>query len=195
MNRFPRHVLLLFLSLLTASVAHALPSMEVAVSDANAKLAFKGKTQANGTFTTGDLRPGQYVVRFSSKSAALRGDSYLLILAVGKKPFVSNPVPGEKFAGGGVAIRIDVTRPIRVTGQVESARSLALDKVKVINGKRYFWVKAMGTNLGGHWIEEGSAGAGNVVSFNARDLQQLQSRAGEGSLQGNMHKADLELGH
>ncbi len=195
MSRCIRNGLLITLGLLTASVAHAIPSMEVTVFDGNAKLAFKGATQANGTFATGDLRPGQYVVRFISKIAAVRGDSYLLILIAEKKPFISNPVAGGKFFGGGVAIRMDVTQPVRITGQVESARALARDKVEVINGKRYFWVKETGTNLSGRWIEEGSAGAVNVVSLHLRDLQQLQSRAGEGSLQGTMHKADLELGH
>ncbi len=55
------------LILLFTAAAYGIPLMNVTVSDANSKLAFKGATNANGTFATAELRPGQYVVQFNSK--------------------------------------------------------------------------------------------------------------------------------
>ncbi len=194
MKTLARNVLLI-LTLLGASVAHAIPLMDVTVSDANSKLAFKGATKANGTFATGDLRPGQYVVQFSAKSAEVRGDQFMLILIAGKKPLISNAVAGEKFAVGGVAIKMDIEHAMKISGQVASAQTLARDHVKVINGKRYFFVREeTGSNLGGHWIEEG-AGATHTVSMDSNEVRKIQDRAGEGSMIGNMHREALENGH
>lgn len=195
MKTLGRNVLLILI-FLGASAAHGIPLIDVTVSDANSKLAFKGATKANGTFATGDLRPGQYVVQFRSKSAAVRGDQYMLILFAGKKPLMSNAVAGEKFAGGGVAIKMDVKNPMKITGQVASAQALARDNVKVVNGKRYFFVRGeTGSNLGGHWIEEGSAGAQHVVRMDLNDFRKLQDSSSQGTMAGTMHREGFQIGH
>ncbi len=195
MKTMARNVLLI-LTLLGASAAHGIPLMDVTVSDANSKLAFKGATKANGTFATGDLRPGQYVVQFNAKRAAVKGDQFMLILNAGKKPLISNAVAGEKFAAGGVAVKMEVKNAMKISGQIESARGLARDNVKVINGRRYFFVRGeTGSNLGGRWVEEG-AGAAHTVRMELDDVRKIQDRAGEGSMIGNMHREALELpGH
>lgn len=170
--------------------------MEVTVADAHSRVAFQGATKANGTFATGDLRPGPYVVRFHSRRATVKGDQFMLILLAGKKPLLSNAVAGEKFTSpGGVAVKIDVAPGAKITGQVESARALARDKVKVVNGKRYFFVRETGSNLGGHWIAEDARGAGRTLQMNADQIRNIQNHSAEGSMNRNMHLGDLETVH
>ena len=60
------------LSLLLAVAAAAygdVPSVNVIVSDASDKVVFKGATNANATFETGNLQPGDYVIFGQFKSA------------------------------------------------------------------------------------------------------------------------------
>ena len=47
----------------------AVPPLNVTVSDASGKVAFRGKTDAQGTFTTDKIKPGVYDVQFTSTSA------------------------------------------------------------------------------------------------------------------------------
>jgi hypothetical protein len=110
---------LLSLTLLAAGVGYGgVPSMNVTVSDAGGKAAFKGATNSSGTFTTSNLKPGNYVVQFNSNSAAVKGKHYVLVVSAGPKKIVANAVPGEKFAGGGVAMKVDVGAGLNITGQV-----------------------------------------------------------------------------
>ena len=111
MKKFAR--LLFFLAPLVASaVSGAVPPINVIVSDASGKVAFKSITNANGTFTTGNLKPGPYVVQFTSTSAALRGNYYGLVVSAGKAKVAANAVAGEKFAAAGVAMKITAGEPI-----------------------------------------------------------------------------------
>ena len=176
------------LILLFTGAAYGIPLMNVTVSDGNSKkLAFQGATNSNGTFSTADLRPGQYVVRFNSKSAAVNGDEYMLILFAGNKPLISNGVAGERFAAGGVAVRMDVKNPAKMTGQIESMRALNRDNVKVINGMRYFFVRGqIGSNLGGRWIEESSLRRSNVSSISLDSFRDMQERSNRGTM--NVHE-------
>ena len=81
----------------------AVPPLNVTVSDASGKAAFKGTTNAKGTFATAKLKPGNYVVQFNSKNGAVKGNHYAIVVSAGKKKVSANAVPGEKFAAGGVA--------------------------------------------------------------------------------------------
>ncbi len=73
-------------------------------------------------------------------------------------------------------------------GQVESTRALSRDNVKVINGKRYFFVRQeMGSNLGGRWVEEQSLRAPNVVAISADAFREMQERGSQGNMGGNEH--------
>jgi hypothetical protein len=50
---------------LAAGLAYgAVPALNVTVSDASGKTAFKGTTSAKGTFSTAKLKPGNYSVQF-----------------------------------------------------------------------------------------------------------------------------------
>src|SRR5438067_9143339 len=95
--------------LFAASAAFAVPSMKVNVYEAGGKVAYRGATDTSGTFATGTLQPGRYVVQFNSKSAtAVDGNKYALFISAGNKKVVAETVAEEKFSGGGVAMRIEV---------------------------------------------------------------------------------------
>jgi hypothetical protein len=115
------------LFVLVASLANAaVPSVNVVVSDATGKGAYKGATKSDGAFTTGKLPPGNYVVQFNSANSALKGGQYSIIIAAGKKKVVANSLAGEKFLGGGVAMKIDVGAGLGIVGHV-SAGALPTD--------------------------------------------------------------------
>jgi hypothetical protein len=116
-NLFPAFVLCLFL--VAASVANAgIPSMNVTVSDSAGKAAFKGATKNDGSFATAALQPGNYVVQFNTKNAAIKGGQYSIIVAAGKKKVVANAVAGDRFLAGGVAMKVEVAAGSSITGQV-----------------------------------------------------------------------------
>ena len=171
-----RNIFLFLLFVAVSSVNGAgLPAIDVVVSDASGKVAFKGKTNADGTFSTANLAPGNYIVQFNSKSSVLKGNQYALVVSAGKKKVAAGAVAGEKFAAGGVAMKVDVGSGLKITGQVASAAA-ADANVKIINGKRYVWVKGgeVGSNIGGHWVEEGSRAASNVRTMSGGDINKIQ---------------------
>lgn len=146
--------ILLSLLVSAASMAYGgIPAMRVTVSDASGKAAFTGATNSDGVFTTANLKPGNYVVQFNANSAAMKGRLYALVVSAGKKKVVASGVAGEMFAGGGVAMRLEVGAGLNVTGQVASDLGIAIR-----NGKVMVWVPPMlGSNMPGHWAEKGSA--------------------------------------
>jgi hypothetical protein len=138
--------------LIRASVAYAgIPPVNVTISDAGGKAAFKGATNSSGAFATANLKPGNYVVQFNSSSAAMKGKHYALVVSAGKKKVSASAVPGEKFAAGGVAMKVDVGAGLNITGQVAAME-------KAASSKKMVWIEPMtGSHLPGHWVEEGSA--------------------------------------
>jgi hypothetical protein len=170
-----------------ATVAYGgVPSMNVTVFDGTGKVAFKGPMSAKATFATRTLDPGDYVVQFNSKSPALKDNQYLLVVSAGKKKVIAAAVRGEKFAGGGAAMKIQVTPGSGITGQIlkEEATARGDDLTyRVIDGKRFVWVNAqLGSNLGGRWVLESLAPSENVLAWRTEDLQKRQDRGGEGSM-------------
>jgi len=175
------------------SIAYGdVPSMDVTVFDASSKVAFRSSIKANGTFATGNLQPGNYVVQFNAKRPAVSDKDYLLVVSAGHKKVIADAVPGEKFTGGGVAMRVDVGPGLKITGQVAKGEAAGLDRIArhtVIKGQRYVWVEAeTGSNLGGHWIEESLAPARNIIYLNADEIRKIQDRRDEGSLISYSHR-------
>lgn len=161
--------------------AAGVPTLEVTVSDASGKLAYKGRTTANGTFSTSQLAPGNYVVQFTSRGGAGKGARYNIVASAGKKKVVAEAVGGEKFSARGVAMRIEVGKGLNITGQVSTGGTATAQntsgnaKVKVVNGKRYIWVVSeTGSNMGGHWVEEGSPAARNVIGTTTEVVGRVQ---------------------
>jgi hypothetical protein len=159
-----------------ASMANgAVPSMNVVVSDASGKTAFKGATDAKGTFGTSKLQKGNYTVQFNSKNSDLKGKTYALFVSAGKKKVTAESVAGEKFAAGGVAMKIDVSEGLNITGQVTSGLE-ATTKVDK-NGKKMVWIeKKTGSNLPGHWAAEDSAEAKEAMTSGTMSRGDLQNR-------------------
>jgi hypothetical protein len=171
MKNTTRNILLsLPLFLISLGYGATVPTMDVMVSSANGKVAYKGTTNANGIFATGNLEAGNYVVEFRSKSAAVKGSKFGIAVSAGKNTVSADAVAGEKFAANGVAMKVAVAAATKITGQVASglaatkavtnasAGSQSSAKVKVINGKRYVWVIPQKSSLeGGHWVEESAA--------------------------------------
>lgn len=167
------------------------PSMDVTVFDANARVAFKGRMSANATFATQNLPSGKYVVQFNAKRTAVQDKYYLLVVSAGKKKVVAFDVPGRKFMAGGVAMKVDVGSGTKITGQVATEQAVAqgdASKYRMIDGKRYCWVSTeLGSNLKGHWAEEGLATSGNVTLWSSDEIRKWQHRAGEGSMLTHHH--------
>src|SRR3984893_9795076 len=168
----------LVLSLLLAAVAIAsggIPPVNVVVSDKGGKAAFKGATNTSGTFATSKLQPGNYVVQFTSSSAELKGKQYALVVSAGNKKVSAN-VAGEKFAGGGVAMRVDVGAGLNITGQV-AAQNGPNSK----GGKKMVWIpKQTGSNIAGHWVEEDSAeavAARSAGTLSTQDVNRMQEHS------------------
>lgn len=167
----------LFLFCIAVSLAYGgIPAMNVSVSDESGNAAYKGATNSNGTFATAKLKPGKYVVQLNSKSPAVKGNNYAVVVSAGTKKVAANAVPGEKFNGGGVALKVDVGNGLNITGQVaEESKSAMKD------GKKMVWIPpAMGSNLPGKWVPEDSAEAklSKSRSTMSRDrVQQSQERS------------------
>lgn len=147
----------LFLFCLAISVAYAgVPPMSVSVSDSSGNAAFKGATNSTGGFATAKLKPGSYVVQLNAKSPAVKGNRYAVVVSAGKKKVAASAVAGEKFTGGGVALKVEVGPNLNITGQVAEESGAPVSK----SGKKMVWIPPqLGSNLPGRWVEEDSAEA------------------------------------
>ena len=116
----------LFLFCIAISMAYAgVPPISVSVSDASGNAAFKGATNSTGAFATGKLKPGSYVVQLNAKSPAVKGNHYAVVVSAGKKKVAASAVAGEKFNGGGVALKVRWTA-LDITGQVAEESKAAM---------------------------------------------------------------------
>lgn len=169
----------LTMALAATAFAASLPTLDVTVSDSKGKIAYKGKTVPDGSFATGALPPGNYVVQFSSHKN-LEG-SYGVVLAAGKQKVLSGSVPGAKFAGGGVAMKVKVGQGVNISGKIVTDKAGVLagegsvnSKVKIVDGKRFVWMgPETGSHIGGRWVEEGTPS--NVIKAGRNSLDTNQS--------------------
>jgi hypothetical protein len=108
--------LFLVVGLFAATVAFGgVPSLNVTVSDAAGKAAFKGSTDKTGAFTTPKVKPGIYDVQFTSSSAVT--GNYSITVSSGVKKVSAAGIAGEKFAKG-VALKVNVQNLLNIVGQV-----------------------------------------------------------------------------
>jgi hypothetical protein len=174
MNMIRNSVLWLFL--IAASVMYGgVPPVNVVVSDKGGKTAYKGATNTSGAFATAKLQPGNYVVQLNSSSTQLKGKQYAVVVSAGTKKVSAN-VAGEKFAGGGVAMKVDVAAGLNITGQVAAQTAPTST-----SGKKMVWIpKQLGSNQPGHWVEEDSAeaiAAKNAGFISKERIQSLQEHS------------------
>lgn len=179
-----RAIARLFVALLFASASFAfgaLPQLAVTVADSGGKPAYKGATNAKGTFATGTLKPGKYVVQFNAKAGDVKGGTYALVVSAGNKKVTADSVAGDKLAaGGGVAMKIDVGSGLNITGQVTTGLQTKVDK----NGKKMVWIpKKVGSNLPAHWAPEDSAEAKEQQSAGSISTKTVQDNQRPGDSQ------------
>jgi hypothetical protein len=177
MKNLIRNILLS--TFLAASVAFGAgtPPMDVTVSAPGGKVAFRGKTDAEGAFATPNLAPGNYTVQFNAKG--LKAGHYAIVISAGKKKVTADQVIGDQFSKGGVAMKVDVGAGLKITGQV----ALAGGAVK----PGMVWIpKQLGSNLPGHWAPEGSAeavhakAAGSISNEGVQKMTESQQGLGGG---------------
>lgn len=164
--------ILVVVALAAAGTAQAanIPAVDVTVKK-NGKAVSQVKTDANGSFTIGNLEPGAYSVELRSpRSVTLKGQQLSISITAGKQAPRQSEAKGEHLQSG-VALNVEVEKSGKLIGQVSSQGRAAKKAVpagmeevkaniKVINGKRHVWVPGpIGSNMGGKWAEEGSDAA------------------------------------
>lgn len=171
MRTITRTLIALLFAVASISFA-APPQLTVTVADSAGKQAYKGSTDSKGTFATGKLKPGKYVVQFNGN---VKGGNYAVVVSAGVKKVTADSVAGERFAGAGVAMKIDVGAGLNITGQVSTPIQTKVDK----NGKKMVWIeRKLGSNLPGHWAAEDSAEAKEAKSkgtLSTKSIQDLQA--------------------
>ncbi len=166
--------LLVFLGLASLAQAASAPAVEVTISNSAGKVVYKGKTDSGGAFATPSLAAGDYVVLFNSKGS-VKGGPYALVVNVGEKKVDADSVPAAKFSHGGVAMKVPVDHPMKLTGEIAAAgatktvaantqgKSKSKGKTKYVNGREYVWIPPEpGGWLPGKWVEAGSVEARNA---------------------------------
>jgi hypothetical protein len=177
MKTVSRSILIGVSALLATVVSGAMPPINVTVLNSSGKTAFKGATNGNGTFASGKLEPGEYVVQFNSKNAP-KTSRYALVASAGKEKVVANGIPGEKLVAG-VAVTIRVGSGLTVTAQItpEDKNSAPIGR----NGKLMVWIpKRIGSNLSPHWAESDSAEAKEVMTSSSYSLKNMQNKMNQG---------------
>ena len=148
------------------------PSMKVTVFDAGSKVAFKGALKSDGSFSTGNLKAGPYVVQFNAPNATVKNNQYVLVVSAGNKKVSADGVAGEKFLGGGVAMRVEVGSGLKIIGQVANSVNARIDSK---SQQRLVWVRPrIGSNMPGRWVPEDSAEA--VSSYNSGEIRREDLR-------------------
>jgi hypothetical protein len=143
-----------FVVCLIASTGFAAGWMKVTVFNGAGNVAFQGSTDSEGAFGTNVLPAGRYVVQFNSKTADVKGQQYGLVIAAGHKKVIANTVAGEKFLGGGVAMRIEVGSGSKIVGQLGAALATRVDPK---TGKTLVWLRPrVGSNMPGRWVPDDS---------------------------------------
>ena len=153
--RYVTRAALSFGVFLIAATGFAAPSMKVTVFNGAGNVAFQATSGDSGTFSTETLSPGRYIVQFNSKTAAVKGQQYSLVVSAGKKKVIAYSVDGEKFLGGGAAMRIEVGAGLKITGQIGDAMPVRVDPK---TGKKLVWLRPrIGSHMPGRWVPEDSA--------------------------------------
>lgn len=176
MKNIPRILFCSLLLLLPASVQASVSGMNVTVSDAAGQLVYRGTTNADGTFSTGRIARGNYVVQLNARGASVARGEYAIVIGAGKHKVVAESVAGEKFVGGGVAMRVRAAGGTRISGQVAQGGADAV-RARIVDGRRYVLAyPPVGSNLGPRWIEEGTPSPFNTVRYSYDSVRDLQDR-------------------
>jgi hypothetical protein len=151
--------------------------MNISVSDSSGKTACKGATDSRGLFASPKMGPGNYAVQFTSNSAP-KGSHYTLVVVAGAKKTSASAITGEKLAGGGVAMKIEVKSNTSIQAQVSTeAAEMRMGK----NGKPMVWIpKKTGSNIAAHWAESDSAEAKEAMTSGSYSTKNIQDKQAQG---------------
>ena len=93
-------------------------------------------------------------MQFNSPSGGIKGN-YTIVVSAGTKKVSAAGIAGEKFAKGGVALKVDVGANLNIAGQVAEEAAGASK-----NGKKMVWLPPQaGSHMPGRWVEADSAEA------------------------------------
>ena len=80
-------------------------------------------------------------------------------------------------------MKIKVGDSANITGQIASGNPASLTgnpgptQMKIVNGKRWFLVRgSTGSNIGQHWVEEGTPEARNLQGLSNSEVNRMQDR-------------------
>jgi hypothetical protein len=132
------------------------------------------KTDANGYFTIGTLPAGDYTLEFRArKSPGLKNQQFSIAIDGTKTSGRQGGVSGQYLVGG-VALDVEMVAGKTVSGQVTTGSIAAVKNTK----KEMVWIpQEIGSNLPGHWVEEGSAQtvtARNWGHIRIEDVRRMQ---------------------
>jgi hypothetical protein len=171
----------------SVSVASAaISDIQVTVAkDPGGAVAYKGKVDAKGNFATAELPPGSYAVVFTSKAPDLKSEQLSLRVTGGKQKMAADGVEGAKLAGrrrrhedrSGKGIAPEWQHHQRQGGEL-AGREQGNTKVKIVNGKRYYWMRPeTGSNMGGRWVEESEISPSKVQTLSKDTVREMQNRS------------------
>ncbi len=176
MNNTVCHGLLLsvFFAASTIYAGANAPGVDVTVKQRpSGKIVKQLKTDSGGNFAIGSLPPGAYTLEFRSKRPMDVKNKQFSIAIAGTKASGKQNVAGDSLVGG-IALNVDVGPGANVSGQIAAGPNVA-EKKKMV------WIpRKIGSNLPGHWAEEGSSDAleAKTQGTLSRDkVQQMQSTA------------------
>jgi hypothetical protein len=152
----------------------AVSNVDVTVSDATGRLIYRGKTDTNGVFGTGQVAAGDYVVQFNAKNAAVNRSDYAIYAAAGHRRVVAHDISGRQFAGAGVAMRLKSVARTPIIGQVALGGVNALG-TKIVKGVRYVLLPPATGDIGPRWVEEGTQAARNVTRIQFDDPNMIKA--------------------
>ena len=150
-----------FLGGVSALQAGGVANVNVTVSDASGRLTYRGRTDVNGVFATRPVAPGNYVVQFQAKTAAVNRSDYAIFAAAGTHSVVADAVSGAKFSAAGVAVRLKPTTGTPIVGQVALGGVNEL-RTKIVKGVRYVLLPPETGDSGPRWVKEGTHSARNI---------------------------------
>lgn len=164
-------LLLLFLFVASSAVLNGanVPSVAITVKQ-NGKVVKQTQTDDNGNFVLGSLPEGAYSLEFRARRLEAFRNQQFSIGVDGIRQSGSQGVAGDSLVGG-VAVNVEVPRGSTVRGQIAVGTGA---------GKKLVWVPPMlGSNMPGHWAEEGSAD--HILSMNRgnvrrENIQRIQDK-------------------
>jgi hypothetical protein len=128
------------------------PTVEITLRRGRGTIVKQVKSDADGVFTVGTFPAGSYSLEFRAKSAQnVRNQSFIIKIAGTKSRSSERGLSGRYFVGG-VSYEIETLPRTPLRGVITAG--------SVRNARKMIWLpQEIGSNLPGHWVEEGSAQA------------------------------------